>query len=143
MNKIFPILIFFSIAFLFIKCEKGQTDSYPIQINTDKETYSANEKIHIELTNNSDSIASYFVCSSFKGIPPNIYKLENNSWSGYWGPICNGFSSYCCAILQPGESYKDTLDLDLVKGTYRIEYQFIVRPSHDYKSFYSSSIKIK
>jgi hypothetical protein len=106
-------------------------------------TYSPDENIKVELTNNSDSIASYFVCSSFRGIPPSIYKLENSSWSAYWIPQCNGYSSFCCATLQPGESYKDTLDLDLVKGTYRIEYQFIVRPSHDHKSYYSSSIMIK
>jgi len=142
MKKKFTILIFISVAFVSNSCEKGKIDSFPIQINTNKNTYSIDENIQVELINNSDSTAYYFVCSSYKGIPPNIYKLVNNSWSGYWSPICFG-SSYCCAILQAGESYKDTLDIDFEKGTYRIEYLFIVRPSHDYKSYFSNSIKIK
>ena len=131
------------IILTFMCCEKNKTDSAPIQIITDKETYSSNESIKLEIINSSDSIASYFVCSSYKGIPPNIYKLENDSWIGYWGPICNGYSSYCCAELQNGASYKDTLAIEFEKGTYRIEYQFIVRPGHEYKSYFSQKIEIK
>jgi major membrane immunogen (membrane-anchored lipoprotein) len=143
MKKIYPVLIIISAILVLISCEKVKTSSIPIQIITDKVTYSTFENIKVELINNSDSVARYFVCSSYKGIPPNIYKLENNSWNAYWGPICNGFSSYCCAELLGGASSKDTLHIELERGIYRIEYQFIVRPSHDYKSFFSNSIKVE
>jgi hypothetical protein len=143
MKNIFLTLIVMPLILASISCEKTKKDATPIQIITDKETYSVNESIKLEIINSTDSIASYFVCSSYKGIPPNIYKFENNSWTGFWGPICNGFSSYCCAELQKGESYKDTLVVEFEKGTYRIEYQFIVRPSHEYKSYFSNSIRFE
>ena len=143
MKKIIPILQLISVLIAFSGCEKGKTDTSPILIMTNKGIYSVGEKIQVQLINQSDSIANYFVCSSFNGIPPNIYKLENNSWTGYWGPICNGYSSYCCATLDPRSTYKDTLDLALTKGTYRIEYQFIVRPSHDYVSFFSNNMTVQ
>jgi hypothetical protein len=142
MKKIIPILLLISVFIAFCGCEKGKTETGSIQIMTDKETYAVGDKIQVELVNQSDSIARYFVCSSYSGIPPNIYKLENNSWTGYWGPICNGFSSYCCAALDSKATYKDTLNLALVKGIYRIEYQFIVRPSHVYVSFFSNNMTV-
>lgn len=128
---------------LYFNCEREKADITPIQIITDKESYSVNESIKLEIINSSDSVARYFVCSSYSGIPPNIYRLENNSWTGYWGPICNGYSSYCCNELQKGATYKDTISVEFEKGSYRIEYQFIVRPSHEYKSYFSKSIKIE
>jgi len=131
------------IILTFNNSEKNKTGPTPIQIVTDKETYSLNESIKLEIINSSDSIARYFVCSSYKGIPPNIFKLENNSWTVFWSPICNGFSSYCCLEMQKNESYKDTLTFEFEKGTYRIEYQFIVRPSHEYKSYFSNVIEFK
>jgi len=143
MKNIFLTLIVLSLIMASSSCEKIKKDATPIKIITDKETYSVNESIKLEITNSTDSIARYFVCSSYKGIPPNIYKLENNSWTGFWGPICNGYSSYCCAELQKGASYKDTLAIEFEKGTYRIEYQFIVRPSHEYKSYFSNPIKFE
>jgi hypothetical protein len=143
MKNIFFTLIVLSLIFAFDSCEKIRKNPTPIQIITDKETYSISESIKLEIVNSNDSIARYFVCSSFKGIPPNIYKLENNSWVGYWGPICDGYSSYCCNELQKGASYKDTLEIEFEIGTYRIEYQFIVRPSHEYKSYFSNAIKFE
>ena len=143
MKNIFLRLIVLTIILASASCEKIKKDSTPIQIITDKETYSVNESIKLEIINSSDSIARYFVCSSYKGIPPNIYRFENNSWTGFWGPICNGFSSFCCYELQKGASYKDTLAIEFERGTYRIEYQFIVRPSHEYKSYFSNPIKFE
>jgi hypothetical protein len=143
MKKIYPILTFIFAIYIFNNCEKGKSNSLPIQIITDKLNYSTTENIKIELINNSDSIAYYFNCSSYKGIAPSFYKLENNSWTGYWAPLCNGYSSYCCSKLQPGDSYHDTLNIALEKGTFRIEYQFVIGPSHEYESFFSSSIKVE
>jgi hypothetical protein len=131
------------LSLIFPYCEQVKVNPNPIQISTDKVTYSSNEKIIIDIINRSDSIARYFVCSSYKGIPPNIYKFENNVWNAYWGPICDGFASFCCKELQSGASYKDTLIIELEEGSYKIEYQFIIRPSHQYESFFSDPIKIK
>jgi hypothetical protein len=143
MKKICPFIVVIIVVLLLTSCEKEKDSTNAIQIRTDNVIYSPNQKIIIEIINCSDSIALYFVCSSYQGIPPIIYKFENNTWNGYWGPICNGFSSFCCRELQSGASYKDTLILELEEGSYKIEYQFIVRPSHQYESFFSDPIKVK
>ncbi len=139
--SLFISIVFFSL--LITNCEKSTKQNGPIKILTDKATYSLGETIKVEVINNSDSIANYYVCSSFKGIPPNILKFDNGSWKAFWSPICNGFTSFCCLGLMTGDTYKDTLDYALVKGTYRLEYQFIVRPSHEYKSYFSNAIEVK
>ncbi len=118
-------------------------DVYPIKIATNKIWYSKIERIPIEIVNASDSLAMYYKCSSYEGISPNVYKLTNGEWTPYWVPLCDGFLSFCCPRLFAGESYKDTLDIDFTTGTYRLEYQFIVRPSHEYKSFFSNSFEIR
>jgi hypothetical protein len=143
MKTIFLLFIVLPLMMVSSSCERTNRDVTPIKIITDKEIYSVNESIKLEIINSKDSIARYFVCSSYKGIPPNIYKLENSSWTFFWGPICNGYSSYCCNELQKGASYKDTLEIEFEIGTYRIEYQFIVRPNHEYKSYFSNPIKFE
>jgi hypothetical protein len=139
MKKIYSVLIFVLAAFLLINCENEKIGSVPIQISTDKLNYSINENIVVELINNSDSAAKYNLCN--EGIPPNIYRFEKNSWKLYWSPICIGYS-YCCSQFMAGSSYKDTLNIS-EKGTYRIEYQFIIRPSQVFRSYFSSSIKVE
>jgi len=143
MNRISPMLISISFLFAFQACEKEKKAFVPIQIITDKGKYSTNEKIKVELTNLSDSSADYDVCSSYSGIPPNIYKLKGQSWMGYWTPICNGYSSFCCDKLPAGISYKDTLNISFDKGTYRLEYQFIVASGHEYQSFFSRTFTVE
>ena len=143
MRTIFLTFIVLSLVMILNSCERTDRDVTPIKIITDKEIYSVNENIKLEIINCSDSIARYFICSSYNGIPPNIFKLENQAWTVYWSPICNGYSSYCCNELQIDESYKDTLEVEFERGTYRIEYQFIVRPSHEYKSYFSNPIEFK
>ena len=118
-------------------------DVFPIKIETNKTSYSKIEGIPIEIVNTSDSLAMYYKCSSYEGIPPLVYKMTNGEWSAFWGPLCDGFRSYCCPSFLAGESYKDTLHIDFSSGTYRLEYQFIVRPSHEYKSFFSNSFNIR
>jgi hypothetical protein len=101
------------------------------------------ETIKVEVINVSDSLAMYYKCSSVEGIPANIYKFEEKSWNIYWSPICDGYHSFCCPELIAGESYKDTMELIFDKGTYRLEYQFIVRPSHEFVSYYSNLFKVE
>ena len=143
MKKPWLCLLFLASIFVFNSCEKEENKPNNLQILTDKGSYSVGEEIIIELINNSGSLAQYFVCSSYNGIPPNVYKLENNEWTGYWSPICNGYSSYCCSSIQKGNTYKDTIAISFDKGTYRIEYQLIVQPSQVYKSFFSNTIEVK
>lgn len=122
---------------------KFSGDVFPIKIETNKTWYTKIEPIPIEIVNTSDSLAMYYTCSSYEGIPPNVYKLTNGEWTAYWVPMCDGFMSFCCPSFFAGESYKDTLDIDFNTGTYRLEYQFIVRPGHEYKSFFSNSFDIR
>jgi hypothetical protein len=132
-----------SAMIFFTACEKENRSTTPIQIITDKTDYSTGEMIKVEVTNISDSLAMFYKCSSYDGIPVNIYKLEGNSWGVYWAPICDGFSSFCCLQFLAGESYNDTLDLVFNNGTYRMEYQFIVRPGNEYESFFSNSFSVE
>ena len=143
MTKVYLIFIFISAVLICTSCQKEKSATTPIQIITDKAEYSTEEIIKVELTNISDSSAMYYKCSSYDGIPVNIYKLEGNSWGLYWAPICDGFSSFCCLQFLAGEIYNDTLDVELNKGTYRLEYQFIVRPGNEYESFFSNSFTVE
>ena len=143
MTKVYLIFIFISAVLICTSCQKEKSATTPIQIITDKAEYSTEEIIKVELTNISDSSAMYYKCSSYDGIPVNIYKLEGNSWGVYWAPICDGYSSFCCLKFPAGESYNDTLNVLFNKGTYRLEYQFIVRPGNEYESFFSNSFTVE
>ena len=139
--SVFTIITFLLI--LLIGCEKHVELNVPINIKTTKSSYAHNENVVIEVTNLSDSIAGYYICSSYKGIPPLIENLKNNSWTAYWSPLCDGFISHCCGELQPNALYRDTLKIDFNRGYYRVEYQLIVKPSHEYVSYYSNKFQIK
>ncbi len=143
MTKVYLVFFFISAVLICTSCEKEKGATVPIQIITDKTDYSTGEMVKVEVTNISDSLAMFYKCSSYEGIPPNIYKLEGNSWNIYWAPICDGFSSFCCLQFIAGESYNDTLDLVFNNGTYRLEYQFIVRPGNEYESFFSNSFSVE
>jgi hypothetical protein len=93
------VFVFFSIIVLS-NCEKyiysdrnSNLNNYndTILIKTNKENYIPGEFVIVELTNYFDSVAYYFHCSSYDGIPPIIYKSENSIWTGYLTPICDGF----------------------------------------------------
>lgn len=143
MTKVYLVFVYISAVLICTSCEKEKSATVPIQIITDKTDYSTGEMIKVEVTNIYDSLAMFYKCSSYEGIPTNIYKLEGNSWSIYWAPICDGFSSFCCLQFLAGESYNDTLDLVFNNGTYRLEYQFIVRPGNEYESFFSNSFSVE
>ena len=143
MKRFSIILVITFLLISLIGCEKHEVFNTPIKIKTTKTSYAFNEDVVIEVTNLSDSIANYYICSSYQGIPPLIQKLKNKSWTAYWTPICDGFISHCCGELQPNESYRDTLKIDFNQGYYRVEYQLIVRPSHEYIPYYSNKFQIK
>jgi hypothetical protein len=141
---VFGFLIL-TLFYTIISCEDKEKDKkeVPIKIETDKLTYSTSESILILVENASDSLAFYYKCSSYEGIPFSIFKLENNKWNCYWSSICDGYRSYCCPSLMAGTINRDTLIMELETGIYRLEYSFIVRPSHDYSSFNSNTFKIE
>lgn len=141
-NEYFVFMILLGI-FMIISCEKEKSTVLPIQIETDRSSYPTTENVKVIVTNTSDSIVRYYHCSSYEGIPPNIYKLENNSWIVFWAPVCNGYESFCCPELLADESFGDTLELQFIPGTYKLEYQFIVKPGHDYQSFYSDPFTVE
>jgi hypothetical protein len=138
-------MITFTLWVAVISCdekEKLETEM-PIKIETNKSSYSQNESISFLVNNTSDSLAYYYKCSSYEGIPFSIFKLENNAWNCYWSPICDGYRSYCCPSLVQAIPNRDTLKMELDPGTYKLEYSFIVRPSHEYMSYYSNTFKIE
>jgi hypothetical protein len=47
-----------SIILTYASCEKTRQDATPIQIITNKESYSVNESIKLEIINSSDSVLS-------------------------------------------------------------------------------------
>ena len=124
-------------------CENEKYSNHEIIITTDKSTYTAGEKVAVKILNNSDSIAAYFVCSGYKGISPLICKFEDDNWTGFWSPICNGFSSYCCDKLPSHSTYLDTLNLQFDSGIYRIEYNFILNSKEGYQPFYLGNFIVK
>jgi hypothetical protein len=143
MKRCYFMIIVIAFLLFLNTCKKEESAVFPIQIKTDKAKYSASEAIQVEVTNGSDSLAMYYKCSSVKGIPFIIYKLEDKSWSAYWAPVCDGYRSFCCPEFLAGELYKDTLDMVFKSGTYKLEYQFIVWPGHEYVPFYSNSFNVK
>lgn len=143
MKKHNSILIMFTLIFSFYFCGNSDDSSSPIQIITDKNRYSTDENVVIKVSNLSDSTARFFICSSYKGIPPAVYKLKKDNWTSYWAPICDGFRSYCCGELSSGDTYKDTLELDFEPGYYRIAYMFIIEPDHDYVTYFSNEFHME
>ena len=151
MNNVKNIATLLLSIFILMSCENEiprtepefPGDVYPVKIETSQLSYDQNKKVAIEIINTCDSIAMYFKCSSYEGIPPVVYQLSDEEWKGYWAPICNGYNSFCCLDFQAGELYRDTLDVELITGTYRLEYQFIVSPGHNYIPYYSNSFDVK
>ena len=130
------IIVFFS------GCDKEKNETPNLLISTDKLTYTSDEKVKINITNNFENVLDYYICSSYNGIPPSILKYENDDWTGFWGPICDGFISHCCGELEPQIAYNDTFDIMFEKGTYKIEYSFIVEPGGGYQSFFSNEFTV-
>ena len=128
---------------LLLACEENDGVKNPIEIKTNKRLYESSEDIVIEISNLSDSVARYYICSSYDGIPPKVEKLNQNSWTAYWVALCDAYISHCCGELQSGKSYKDTLEMDFSQGTYRLEYEFIIYPSHNYEYYYSPEFQVK
>ncbi len=132
-----------AIIIIFLcSCDKEKNGNENLLISTDKITYTPNEKVKINITNNFENVIDYYICSSYKGIPPSILKYENDDWTGFWGPICDGFISHCCGGLEPQIAYNDTLNVTFEKGTYKIEYSFIVEHGGGYQSFYSNEFTV-
>ncbi|MCG6189416.1 MULTISPECIES: hypothetical protein [Maribellus] len=130
--------------FIFsFSCNKEDDFYKDVVIETDKEKYSTKENVLIKVSNNYADEISYYKCSSYDGIPPSVLKYSNNEWTGFWGPICNGYSSWCCNGLDAKEIYLDTLNLNFEKGIYRIEYSFIIKHGEGYHSFYSNEFQIE
>lgn len=129
-------------CFILFGCEKDNNDENienpTLIIQTDKEIYSVNDLVAIEIIKQYEIEIEYFICSSYTGIPPIIWKYEDNGWTGFWAPICDGFISHCCGKLEAHDNYDDIFDLEFEKGTYRIEYSFIVEHGQGYQIFYSN-----
>lgn len=125
-----------------ISCDKEKNENQNLLISTDKLSYSSNEPVYVNMSNHYESELSYYVCSSYDGIPPTIWKNENNEWTGFWSPICDGFISHCCGEFESQSNYRDTLNITFEKGTYRIEYSFIVEHGGGYQSFYSNEFTV-
>ncbi len=126
----------------FISCDKEKNDNQKLLISTNKFSYSSNESVYVNIENHYETELSYYICSYYEGIPPTIWKYENNGWTGFWSPFCNGLFSYCCGEFEPKSNYSDTLNTPFEKGTYKIEYRFIVEKGGGYQSFYSNEFEI-
>lgn len=137
------ILLTGTFLILLFGCEKEKNDNQNLKISTDKTIYSLREKVIINITNNFENALSYYICSSYNGIPPSILKYENDNWAGYWEPICDGFISHCCGEFEQQSNYMDTLNIAFEKGTYKIEYSFIVESGEGYQSFHSNEFEIE
>ena len=131
------------IVILIFGCDKEKNENQNILISTDKLTYTSNDTVKVNITNNFETVLNYYICSYYNGIPPSILKYENDNWTSFWEPVCNGFASYCCGEVEPQTNYNDTLNITFEKGTYRIEYSFIVEHGEGYQSFYSNEFKIE
>jgi hypothetical protein len=152
-KRIFFLSLWISAVLIGSTCSKDKeepdsetdtdADTAVIRITTDKLKYNLNEPVKVVVTSHTDSMAYYFVCSSFEGMPPTIEKLENDIWKPYFVPVCNGFSSYCCVEFKPKAVWKDTLQIASVKGTFRIEYSLRVQPAANSESFYSKPFKVE
>lgn len=134
---------------LFNACEKSNdTDSLnnklsdTLLIKTSKTTYNAGENVIVELTNYYNSTADYYVCSSYKGIPPSVLKKENIEWKGFWSPVCNGHTSFCCLGLLSGNSRTDTMGIAFEEGKYKLKYSFIPEPGKGYQDYFSNEFSI-
>ena len=125
------------ICIILFSCEKEENNQIVI-IQTDKEVYSIGESVSVEIINHYNNGIDYSICSSYTGIPPIIWKYEENDWTGYWAPICNGYESYCCEELEANESYEDMFLLEFEKGKYRIEYCFVIEDGQECQSLYSN-----
>jgi len=136
MRNITKLTIFF-ICLIILNCEK-EDNNKPLIIKTNNDNYTTGELVSIEIVNKYDTNIDYYMCSSYSGIPPVIYKYINNVWTGYWAPLCDGFISHCCGVLETNDIYKDTFNLEFEQGKYRIEYEFIVEYGQGYQSFYSN-----
>ncbi|MFW5656951.1 MAG: hypothetical protein ACOC0C_04985 [Bacteroidota bacterium] len=125
-------------------CERFllNVDEAPILVRTSKEEYLPDEQVIVEVTNASDSIAEYFICSPYQGIAPTIQKLENENWVHYWSPVCDAFQSRCCGVFEAGKSYSDTLGIGFSPGKYKITYSFKFQPDQEYETFYSNTFQI-
>ena len=128
---------------VFISCSKEKNDNQYLQISTDKLSYSSNEMVCVNIANHYKTELGYYICSSYKGVSPLILKYEDNNWIAYWSPVCNGYASYCCGILESQNNYKDTLNITFGKGTYKIEYSFIVEHGEGYQSFFSNEFEVE
>lgn len=129
------------IGFLY-SCEK-ENNNETVIIKTDKVSYSIEEEVEVEIINNYESVIEYYICSSYTGITPVIWKYENDDWTGFWSPLCDNFFSHCCGEFEPNDKYEDIFTLEFEKGTYRIEYSFIVESGEGYQSFYSNEFRIE
>lgn len=139
--KVRTLLISIFICVFLFSCEEENNEI--VKIKTDKVSYSIDEQVKVEIVNHYESVLNYYICSSYTGIPPVIWKYKNNDWTGYWSPICDGFISHCCGEFTPDNIYEDIFDLEFEKGTYKIEYSFIVEHGEGYQSFYSNEFQIE
>ena len=142
MKKFLMVSLLFILG-LQISCEKDDDSAIPIQVVTDKIYYLPDEDVVVEVSNTSDSAARYYICSSYKTISPSVYRFENNKWTIYWSPICDGFISRCCGELPSDSTYTDTLAIDFEPGYYRIEYMFIFGAGHEYNPYFSNQFQIE
>ena len=137
------VLVIGVVIFCFLYSCKKEKNYETVIVKTDKVTYSIEEQVQVEIINNYESVINYYICSSYTGITPVIWKYENDDWTGFWSPICDGFLSHCCGEFEPYDKYEDTFNLEFEKGTYKIEYSFIVEPGEGYQSFYSNEFRIE
>jgi hypothetical protein len=126
----------------FVSCSKEKNENHNLLISTDKLSYTSDELVYVNISNHYENGLGYYVCSSYEGIPPTIWKFENDSWVGFWSPICDGNLSYCCGVLESKSSYTDTLNIQFENGTYKIEYSFIEEDDGVYQSFYSNEFSV-
>jgi len=125
------------IGLMLLNCEK-EDNNQTLIIKTDKENYTTGESVSIEIINKYDTNIDYYICSSYSGISPIIYKYVHNDWTGYWAPLCDGYISHCCGVLETNDIYEDIFNFEFESGIYRIEYKFIVENGQGYQSFYSN-----
>lgn len=141
MKNLTKLAVLFLVLIIF-SCEKEddktENTNQSVIIQTDKENYSVGETVFIEIMNHYDKNVEYYICSSYTGIPPIIYKYVDNEWTGYWAPICDGFISRCCGELEANDMHEDAFNFDFEKGKYKVEYMFVIEHGQGYQTFYSN-----
>lgn len=138
-NRIQSTLTTILVVIMGFSCDNEEIVAEKVHVKTDKNTYMDLQDIIITIRNNSNAPLEFYICNG-KQFPTYELQQFNGQWTTISASICNGLTSYCCGVMEIGETKKDTLISNwLDKGKYRFKYSFGAGNS---KMFYSNQFNI-